>query len=50
METVSSPEEQVLATCPKSAHSPKENADVRRKRRFSTSFLRKQESSRPADA
>ena len=48
METVSSPEEQVLAIYPQSAHSPRENSDVRRKRRFSTSFLRKQESSRPA--
>jgi len=33
METISSPEELVLSTDPKSAHSPKENADVRRKRR-----------------
>ena len=49
METVGLPEEQVLSTCPKSAHSPKENADLRRKRRFSTSFLRKQESSRTLD-
>ena len=48
METISSPEELVLSTDPKSAHSPKENADVRTKRRSLTSFLRKQESSRPA--
>jgi len=38
METSSSPEEQVLSTDLKSAHLPEENADVRRKRRFSTSF------------
>jgi len=46
---ISSPEEQLFSICPKSADSPKENADVFRKRRFSTSFLRKQESSRTLD-
>ena len=49
METVSSPEEPLFSLCRKSADSPEENAEARRKQRFPTSFLRKQESSRPLD-
>ena len=49
METVSSPEEPLFSICRKSADSPEENAEVRRKQRFPTSFLPKHESSRPLD-